>query len=340
MADDELEKKTERSEGARGDELSCQVQVSAVVVTYFTGPLLARAIDALREQAVVTEIIIVDNGNWEGEVDRAVGQNRVEPLIKIITGHGNVGFATACNLGARSATGDFLLFLNPDAILPVGAVEKLIADVGDMHGSWVVGPKLVNADGTEQQGSRRETLTPWRAFVEATRLYKVAPNHPYFQRFNLHNDPCPGHLCETPTISGACFLLPRGDYQAIGGMDERYFLHVEDIDFFLRFSKAGGKVFYDPLVAVVHYKGSSRASKFGVERRKVTSAIKYFDAHFSDAYPRPFLLLVSGLLWVGFFARESARIVKGLFSVLGLSRRRGTTAVSRAKSMNDQRSAR
>ncbi|MEO1014062.1 MAG: glycosyltransferase family 2 protein [Pseudomonadota bacterium] len=320
--------------------LDAEANVSAIVVTYFTGPLLARAIDALRAQPEVGEIIIVDNGNWEGAVDEAIGPDRASPRIAVIAGHGNVGFATACNLGARAASGRYLLFLNPDAAPPKGAVGDLLRDVADRDGRWLVAPKLVNPDGGEQQGSRRETLTPWRAFVEATMLYRLAPRHPYFRRFNLHDDPSPDDVTELPTISGACFLVPKADYEAIGGMDERYFLHVEDIDFCLRFAKAGGVVLFDPRVEVVHHKSSSRVGKFGVERRKVSSIITYFDQHFSDAYPKPFLWLVYGLLWTAFAAREMVRPILAIPSALGLSRRRGSVAVRRARAISSRRSSR
>ena len=181
--------------------------VSAVIVSYFTGPLLARAIASLKAQAEVTEIIVVDNGNWEGAVADAVNATPEGAPVTVITGHGNVGFATACNLGAKKATSDYLLFVNPDAVVPAGGVAALLSEGSDLQRPWMIGPKLVDPDGAEQQGSRRATLTPWRAFVEITGLYRMAPRHPYFRRFNLHSDPCPEKLQKTPTISGACFFL-------------------------------------------------------------------------------------------------------------------------------------
>ncbi|MEL6212381.1 MAG: glycosyltransferase family 2 protein [Pseudomonadota bacterium] len=244
--------------------------VSAVIVSYFTGPVLARSISSLREQPEIGEIFLVDNGNWEGAVEAAIAAAETEEgsgaPVTVISGHGNVGFATACNLGARCATRDYLLFLNPDAIMEPGGVAQLLRNGRTLSRPWMIGPKLVDPDGGEQQGGRRATLTPWRAFVEATGLYRLAPQHPYFRRFNLHNDPCPGELCPTPTISGACFLLSREDYFSIDGMDERYFLHVEDVDFCLRFGNAGGAVYYNPKVVVLHFKSSSRVNAMRVER--------------------------------------------------------------------------
>lgn len=317
-------------------------RISAIVVTYYTGPLLARAVASLKAQPEIGEIIVVDNGNWEGAVEQAVSASRHGAPVEVITGQGNVGFAAACNLGAKRARGEFLLFLNPDAVLPQGAAAQLLEDGADLKRPWLIGAKLINPDdGSEQQGSRRATLTPWRAFVEATRLYALAPRHPYFRRFHLHHEPCPAEVTPTPTISGACFFLPRADYFAVGGMDERYFLHVEDIDFCLRFAKeAGGRVYFDPHVAVPHYKSSSRVSPIGVEAKKTASINRYFRRHFSDPYPPPFLWIVEGVLWAAFAAKAARRAASRTVALLDLRARRGGAVARRARSLNGRRSER
>lgn len=314
--------------------------VSAIVVSYFTGPLLARAIASLKAQPEIIEIIIVDNGNWQGAVEAAAEATEGGAPVRIITGQGNVGFATACNLGAKSAAGQFLLFFNPDAAAPRGAVARFLADGAKLARPWLQGAKLVNPDGAEQQGSRRTTLTPWRAFVEATRLYRIAPRHPYFRRFNLHGDPCPDEVTPVPVISGACFFIPRDDYFLIGGMDEKYFLHVEDVDFCLRFRKAGGTVYFNPHVAVLHHKSSSRVDPVRVELRKTASLVRYFNQHFSEPYPALFLWLVGALMWALFALRVAARMSARALAFAGLSVRRGSGALKRARQMSARRSIR
>jgi GT2 family glycosyltransferase len=287
--------------------------VSAIIVSFHTGAVLARCLDALRLQSGVREIILVDNGNPEGAIQSAIGVDEDGPPVRHISDHGNIGFAAACNLGARLAENDLLLFINPDAIMtPGGALE--MASNGMACGSrWLLGAKIIDPDGAEQRGSRRATLTPWRAFVEATRLYKFAPRHPYFRRFNLHRDPCPSKVTPVPVISGACFMTPKEDFWSIGGMDERYFLHVEDVDFCLRFAKAGGGVFFDPHVSVLHFKSTSVVDPIFISMRKTSSMLRYFRTHFSDPYPAPFLWLVSCVLWAKFGVSASARIVGRIF---------------------------
>ena len=324
---------------ASADEARAE-DVSAIVVSYFTGPLLARCLASLQAQDEISEIIVIDNGNAPGAVDKAIAEAKGEAGVTVLSGHGNIGFAAACNLGAKQAVCDHLLFINPDAVMPSGAVRQLLADGADLTHPWIQGAKITNADGAEQQGSRRGVLTPWRAFIEAARLYKFAPRHPYFRRFNLHTEECPGEVTSVPTISGACFFLPREDYELIGGMDETYFLHVEDVDFCLRFGKAGGEVFYNPNVSVVHFKSSSRVNPLRVEARKTAGMIRYFRTHFSDPYPAPFLWAVYGALWVSFFLLSAKRITAFGFSLMGLGARRGSAGLRRVSAMASRRLSR
>lgn len=327
--------------GAAPVKATVSAIVSAIVVSYFTGPLLARCIASLRAAEGVAEIILVDNGNPPGDVEKAAGENGgAGAPVTIVSGHGNIGFAAACNKGAAAARGGILLFFNPDAVMPEGGVLRLLEDSAGFSRPWMTGAKLVGPDGREQQGSRRDVLTPWRAFVEAARLYRLAPNHPYFKRFNLHKDDCPRAIVETPTVSGACFMLPRADYDAVGGMDERYFLHVEDVDFCLRFAKAGGKIYFNPHVEVLHYKSSSRANPLRVEASKTAGLVRYFNAHFRDAYPAPFLWLVAGLLWAKLGLLAVYRAARGALRLAGLLRRGGAAAVRRARAMAAKRQSR
>jgi GT2 family glycosyltransferase len=275
--------------------------ISVVIVSYFTGPLLARSVASARAQDGVVDVVLVDNGNYKGAVAAAIAGAGAP--VTVISGQGNVGFAAACNQGARRAAGDILLFLNPDAVLPAGGAARLVADGAAAAARFVIGARIVDPDGAEQQGSRRDMLTPWRAFVEMARLYKLAPNHPYFQRFNLHHQAVPQQVVPAPTISGACFAVRAADYWSVNGMDERFFLHVEDIDFCLRFAKSGGAVLFDPHVVVVHHKSSSRAASSRIEYRKAKSLNLYFRTHFSSAYPKLFLNFVALLVWAAFAAK-------------------------------------
>ncbi|NRA28834.1 MAG: glycosyltransferase family 2 protein [Parvularculaceae bacterium] len=279
--------------------------ISAIVVSYQTGAVLWDCLTSLIEAPEIGEVIVVDNGNPEHVSQGLFELAEEEHWVHLLAGHGNVGFAKGCNLGASKAMGTHLLFVNPDAILAPGAAHDLQqAGKASNAEHWAAGPKLTDPDGTEQRGSRRDILTPWNAFVEASRLYRLMPNHPRFKRFNDHEAAPITSTSPVPCLSGACFLVPRTTWDGLHGMDPRYFLHVEDVDFFLRLNKIGGLALYVPSVVVAHHKSSSQVDPLFVERRKKQSLNLYFATHFKDVYPPGFLTLLRAMLWTSFAFRS------------------------------------
>lgn len=279
------------------------IQVSVVMVSFHTGPALDEAIDAVLAQDVGLELIVVDNGNPEEVTAALKTRSLADSRIGVLTGHGNVGYAAACNMGAKQASGEYLLLLNPDCVLQRDALIDLIRLTEGAARPWVAGCRIVNPDGTDQRGSRRELPTPWLTLVEALRLDRMAPNHPYFRRLNQHNLPLPEAVSAVPAVSGACMLMPLDDYRTIGGMDERYYLHVEDLDLCFSIARAGGTVLFVPQVSIVHHKSTSDASAARIEWHKARGFTQYFRKNFTGLYPDLFLNAVNVLVWCYFVMR-------------------------------------
>jgi len=246
-----------------------EAPVSVILVSYHSGPVLWRALEALATQPALREILLVDNGNPAGvraELDRRAAEGK----IRLIRSERNLGFAAACNRAAAAAQGEFLLFLNPDAILKAGDLAGLLNAMAERTRPWIAGARLVGADGIERRGGRRGALTPLSALGEALGVGS----------FNHHRRPLPPGPVELPTVSGACLLIPAADFRALGGFDEGYFLHVEDIDLCRRLRERGGKVWFLPQIAVEHEGGSSDAPSLAVERHKLASFRHYFRRYY------------------------------------------------------------
>jgi len=274
-----------------------------VIVSYRTGPLLIDCLRAALIQEGVDKVVLVDNGNSvriQREIDAFAA---AFDHLHVLRGHGNVGFARGCNLGVREASAGHVLLLNPDCVLRPGVVRRGLDVLADHPEADALTVRIENCDGSEQRGSRRRLMTPWTCFVEQLRLDRFLPNDPRFERVNL-NDTEP-LSCVTPVecISGAFMLMPRAAYERVGGMDEDYFLHVEDVDLCLRIRRAGGTILYVPDVAVTHLKGSSRVFPLVIEWHKWISASKYFRKHFRRQYPEVVLRLMSVALFLRFGAR-------------------------------------
>lgn len=284
---------------SRGDDVP--EGVSVVMVSYWTGPVLHAAIEAVlaREQYGVVELILVDNGNPPEVVAELIRRAREEPRLTLVRGRGNVGFARGCNIGARRARGRSLLFLNPDCRLGPGAVPALLTEAALLGSDWLLGCRVRNPDGSDQRAARRALLTPRTALVEVFRLDRLLPWLFRDHRLNQHDRPLPHGTTRVDAVSGACMLLPAATFHAVGGMDEGYFLHVDDLDLFLRLHRAGVPVYFAPHVEAVHHAGSSRANPLWVEWHKTRGFLRYFRVHFGSLAWLPVL----GLLGAGILAR-------------------------------------
>ena len=275
------------------------------MVSYHTGPVLYAAVKSALMQQQLAELIVVDNGNPPAVLTRLQQMALGDPRLVIMTGGGNVGFAKGCNAGAARATGDFILLLNPDCLLPPEALADMMAAFGEMPDAMLAGCWLMNPDGSEQRGGRRQLLTPQTALVEALRLHRVFKK---YKRLNNHETEMPRETHEVDAISGAFMCMRAADYRNFGGLDEGFFLHVEDLDFCMRVKRNGGKIICVPGVQVTHMLSTSgeTTSRF-IEWHKAKGFIRYFHKHFEGEVPLPLLWLVDGAA----MARFALKVIAG-----------------------------
>ncbi len=277
---------------------------SVIFVSFHTGDVLFRAIESVLRQSSNIELILVDNGNPESVLIKLKTISETDGRLKIMTGHGNVGFSRGNNLGVSASQGEYILILNPDSVLEDETIHKLLKHSSTLPHPFMIGARILNEDGSDQRGCRRELLTPLAAFIEALHLHRFFPRH----RLNKHETPIPNIIENVPAISGAFMFLSRVDFDLIGGFDEGYFLHVEDLDLCFRFRKAGGNIYFAPDVAITHIGGTSEASSDFIERHKTKGFIRYFHKNFADSYPRLFLWGLDTAIWMRYLLR---RAVKG-----------------------------
>ncbi len=249
--------------------------VSVVIVTYFTGPSFWQCLDSCLNSDV-GQIIIVNNGNRPEKLTKMRAKTKQDSRVNLLDGHGNVGFSRGCNLGASQASGEVLMFLNPDAVLHPEALGHLLAALEAQSSPCVVGGRLLNEDGTEQRGARRGKLTPWSALVAMSGLARLERFSPLFEDMHWERRPLPDGPQSVPAVSGACMMFHKADFIKIGRFDERYFLHVEDLDICRRTIRAGGKAIFVPAAEITHFGSTSRANIFVVNWTKATGLVRYF----------------------------------------------------------------
>lgn len=249
--------------------------VSVVMVVYMTGEALAQSLACVLREPLVDELVIVDNGSAGPDAATLRALAAKDPRVALVAGQGNVGFARGANLGARRARGEVVVFLNPDAFLQPGCVAELAGEIEGRASPCIVGGRVLNEDRTEQRGARRGDITPMTALMSLSRL---ARRIPALRRYEVHweGESTPDRAIAVPTISGACFAMRRADFMSVGGFDEGYFLHVEDVDLCWRVRRAGGEVLFDPRAEVIHLGHTSLTSPLRVEFHKGVGLARYF----------------------------------------------------------------
>ncbi|MBL0318290.1 MAG: glycosyltransferase family 2 protein [Alphaproteobacteria bacterium] len=271
--------------------------VSVVVVSYFTGwEVLSQAVSSILSQDYLKELILVDNGNPDEIQGRIKNLTNHDARLLWLSQPRNLGFAAGCNEGVKLSSGKYILLLNPDTVLPPHAFAPLLqAFEADSH-VWMVGCLLRNHDGTFQETCIRNLITPVNAVVEALRLYRFLK----IDGVNYRLSSLPAYPVPVQAISGAFMMMPVAKYRHVGGMDEKYFLHVEDMDLCYRVQEMEGKIFFVPAVEVTHIGQTSRKSRFKVEWHKTRGIMRYFRKHFKYRYFPGWLLIANLLLLTRF----------------------------------------
>lgn len=226
--------------------------LSVVVVSYNTRDMTLRCLRTLSREleGFSAEIFVVDNASCDGSVEAIKSEF---PEVKLLVNEGNRGFGAANNQALRLARGEFFLLLNSDAFPHPQAIERLL-DCGSSHPrAAVVGPRLLNGDGSLQLSCYRFP-SPLKSIWENTLLAAALPDHPIFGDFrNWPHD----EEREVDFVIGACWLVRREAAEEVGFFDEEFFLYGEETDWAKRFWAAGWSVLFTPVAEVVHLGGGS-----------------------------------------------------------------------------------
>lgn len=225
--------------------------VAAVVVAFDALPWIEQCLDSLAG----VETVVVDNGSSDGTV--AFVRERY-PGVRLIEAE-NRGLGAGWNIGLRATSSRYALLLNADAWLAEGALDRLVAFADTRPRAAVVGPRLLNPDGTLQR-SVRGFPTVWRLATEYFFLRKLAPGSSALNAFYAggfdHDE-----VRAVEVVMGACMLLRRDAVEEVGYCDEDYFLFSEETDWCYRFREAGWEVVFFPEADCTHVRGASHSGR-------------------------------------------------------------------------------
>lgn len=274
------------------------MDISLVILNYKQKGLVkqcVKGIVASRPQ-LEYEIIVVDNASHDGVIeevnalfaDTTLGN---QPTIKTIQAETNAGMGAGNNIGMHAARGRYIFVLNPDVAVVPESLEKMVAYMDAHDDIGILGPRLINPDGSIQESCRRfpSAMVP---LYRRTALGKL----PFARKTLAHHLMADIDHTKTQAVDwlfGAALLIRASALDSVGYFDERFFLYFEDLDLCRRFWEKRYSVYYYPEVELVHYHQRLSAESRGLKslfkkatRIHLMSGIKYFAKYFGAQMPR------------------------------------------------------
>lgn len=285
------------------------IDVSICIVTYQARDLLR---DCLRSiygtvDSVSFEIIVVDNHSEDGTLEMLRSDF---PDIRLLVNDHNTGYTKPNNQAIRESNGRYILLINPDTLVEPNTISEL-ANFLDTHPEvGIVGPKVLNRDGTMQKQCRRSEARPWDAFCYFSGLSTIFPHDRRFAGYLMtYLSEDTAH--EAEAVSGSCMLIRRNVIEQIGGLDENFFAFQEDTDFCRRARLAGWKIFYNPSAQLVHFagEGGSRVQPFRSIVEWHRSYYLYYRKHFAKDY----WFVFNWIYYLGMFIKLGIGLLANLF---------------------------
>jgi GT2 family glycosyltransferase len=265
------------------------VDLSIVIVNRNAGRYLGDCLRSLFENSphVSWEVIVVDNASTDGSQEMV---RQEFPAVKLVANSSNLGFAAACNLGARSSSSRYILFLNPDTLVHPRTLTSAVKFMEDHREAAIMGCRTIGGDGRIQP-TAFDFPAPFRMFGLFSGLNR-------FLKITRLKDL--SRIRRPDYVQGSFFFIRREIFEKAGGFDENFFMYAEDVDLCLRIRHSAGKVFYIPHMTITHYGSGSAVDSLKSLESYIQSLILLYVKHRSSRDLRR----LRRAMWLGLFFRE------------------------------------
>jgi len=260
------------------------MDLSIIIVSFNARADLANCLESLRQHppSMPHEVIVVDNASSDGSAEEAAGRAGVRLIRSTV----NAGFSAANNIGIRASTGTNVLLLNSDTIVPPHAIDRLMARLVAAPEVAVIGPRLVDGRSRPEM-SFGDMISPWSEWRRQRLLQALAADD---ATAVADVERRTSREARPDWVTGACLLVRRADAEAVGLLDERYFMYTEDVDFCAAIRARGRQILFAPEIEVVHLRGRSAATASAATRAAYErSHLAFYRKH--HPFFVPFLLL-------------------------------------------------
>jgi len=291
--------------------------LTVIIVNYNAGNLLAACLETVLLSPAVGQVIVVDNASTDDSLIRVRQQFSLDQRLLLLENRRNLGFSRANNMALEHVLPEsrYVLFLNPDCLLTEVVIDRLLDFMENNQYIGMATCLVTNPDGTEQRGCRRLIPTPHNTLGA---LFPWTRPSSTFS-FNLSETPLPIEPVEVEAISGSFMFARREAIETIGGFDEGYFLHCEDLDLCKRMSLSGRKIFFIPDVQVVHYQGTcSQTTPLRISWYKHCGMGRFYHKFHRRRYGLPLYLLVTVAIWIHFSLGIPKNLLSGCFQTVDI----------------------
>lgn len=273
------------------------MRLSVIIVNYNVRHFLEQCLCSVRKAVagMQAELIVVDNSSADNSL--AYLRERFHD-VSFIANSENVGFAKACNQGLKASSGEYVLFLNPDCIVPEDCFEKCINFFRQHPEAGALGIKMLDGKGQFLKESKRSFPSPSTSLYKLSGLSKLFPRSKTFSRYHLgHLDENSDH--EVDVLAGAFMMLRRKVLDETGGFDESFFMYGEDVDLSYRVQKAGYTNYYFAGSSIIHFKGeSTRKGSMNYVRMFHNAMSIFVKKHYGGSRAGLFNLLIHLAIWL------------------------------------------
>jgi GT2 family glycosyltransferase len=273
------------------------MQLTIIIVNYNVKHFLEQCLCSVRKALVPLsgEIIVVDNHSVDNSISYL---QSLFQEVRFITNQENLGFARACNQGAALSKGEYLLFLNPDTIVPEDCFQKCITFFEDHPQAGALGVKMLDGRGRFLKESKRAFPSPLTSLYKLFGLARIFPSSPSFARYHL------GHLREdkdhdVDVLAGAFLMTRKKVFDQVGGFDEQFFMYGEDVDLSYRIQQAGFRNCYFSRTRIIHFKGeSTRKGSMNYVRMFYNAMSIFVRKHYGGSKAGIFNFLIHIAIWI------------------------------------------
>lgn len=289
-----------------------RMKVSVIIVNYNVKYFIEVCLHSVFRAAegMAVEVIVVDNNSKD---DSCAMIRAKYPEVILIENKSNAGFSKANNQGVAIAKGEYILFVNPDTVMPEDFLQQLVGYMDQHPEAGSIGPKLIDGKGQYAPDGKKSFPSLSVAIFKTTGINKIFSKSPYFNKYYaVHIDK--DEVAAVDMLSGCCMLVRHSVIKEIGGaFDEAYFMYCEDFDLSYRIQKAGYKNIYYPKTTLIHYKGESTRKATISHVRIFNDALSVFvRKHYSATNARLFIMLIN----IGIVLRAILSMVKQVLKVL------------------------